>query len=157
MGTSGPETYGLLHGVLWMLLAVAFGLTARRCGAAQRGVAIAAWVTCAAASLGVVGWVLMLVLTVGEGKLLLLPTFLALVAFGIAALKPFGPGWSVPSVLAGALGLVGYVHVKSSYPGIVLSGESDLGRVGALWLLPLLILGIAMCRNRIAPAAKQLS
>jgi hypothetical protein len=142
--------FGLLLIVLWFVLAVAFRLVAKRCSTAHRSVSICAWVTCVSASLAVVPWGFLLInrYIPLEITFLLVPAFLALFAFGVAAHRPFGAGWSIPSMIAGSLGLVGYVSPKFSYAGVVQFGVKGLG---ALWLLPLLFLGFAMCRSRILP------
>jgi len=125
----------------WLFLAVAFGLVARRCRA-KRAVAITAWLTCAAA---VVGMMLapVAVILLGAGnynhnyylyfRVAILVAFLALIAFGVAARRPFGWWWSVPASVAGYLGALGVCV--------------PLGLLCTL--IPLIILGIAMCRTRI--------
>jgi hypothetical protein len=112
-----------------LLLAVAFVLVARRCGTEERAVAITAWLAAAAALLGLVSLFLGI-----SHRLSPVPISLALIAFGIAAHRRFGRSWSVPASLAGLFGLLGVVSP------FVLT---------VVWLIPLFVLGIAMCRTRV--------
>jgi predicted Ser/Thr protein kinase len=127
---------------LWLVLALAFGLVAMRCRAGERAVAIVSWLTCVAVPLGAMPLMAQLLrinthVTYGYVySLLTAVTFVTFIAFGFTSHRPFGWRWSVPASFAGLLGIV-------SYP----FGVGAL--LGAIWLVPLLILGITLCRTRV--------
>ena len=125
----------------WLVLAVAFAVLTKRCWAGTRPVAITALLTCVAALLS--GAALELAPSVVTLNRVFTLTFIALIAFGITAHRPFGGWWSVPATVAGLLGLSPYLFGYYLYSSIL----------SLLWLIPLLILGIAMCRTRIEPPA----
>jgi len=130
----------------WLVLAVAFGLVARRCWAGRRAVAITGLLTCVAALAGGVASVLV---SASALQLVLSLAFLALIAFGITAHRPFGWWWSVPATVAGLLGASGTIVPAFSY--LEELSYPEYFYYGWLWLVPLLILGIAMCRTRVEP------
>ena len=75
---------------------------------------------------------------------------LALIAFAVTARRPFSLSWTVSAVVAGLLGLLGTVLWQFSYTEDALFGYVNLGLI---WPVPLFILGIAMCRTRVAAAS----
>ena len=132
--------------LLWVAFALAFALVAMRCAKAQQALSIFAWLTCAGASVRAGYWGFLLVddaqsgAYYAYGHYLPLLTAVALIAFGISAHEPFRWWWSVPAMIAGAL------DARSSVLGLYrLSPYMSL-----LWLIPLVVLGIAMCRTRVA-------
>jgi hypothetical protein len=129
--------------LLWVMFAVAFGLVARRCQGHERAVVAAAWFTCGTAVVAALGLALIPGLGVRVGSLIPGSAMLALLAFGVAAHRPFGLWWSVPATAAGTLGALSVLN----------SFLWGLNLLGLLWLIPLLILGIAMCRTRVDPRA----
>lgn len=135
---------------LWVALAVAFGLVARRCGKTQRVVSIFAWIACAAASVRGLYWGFLLMDDARIGwhyaysHYLPLLTGLAIMCFGIAAHRPFRWWWSVPAFIAG------FFDARASALGLYRAHPY----LSLIWLVPLVILGIAMWRTRAgAPAA----
>ncbi len=148
--------------VLWLLLALAFGLVAGRCRGNERAVAVTASMTCAGAVLGALPWGIML-LTNGIAAFwcwLAYLTFCALIAFGVASLPPFGWWWAVSAAAAGLLNIALYVFYPAyafgpRYFYTTLYGYHYVPMsflISMLWLIPLFVLGIAMCRTRVANA-----
>jgi hypothetical protein len=134
----------LIFALLFLIPAVAFGLVARRCRTGERPVSNTAWLTCAAmltVALLQVVWPLLGSRLVYSLTAL---TFFALVAFGVTSHRPFGSSWSIPASTAGLLGVFGYIGHAYYFFGGIFTG---------VWLIPLLILGIAMCRTRVGPRA----
>jgi hypothetical protein len=70
--------------------------------------------------------------------------FFALVAFGVTSHWPFGPWWSIPASAAGLFGAFEYAWRALYDNGYTI-----------FWLIPLLILGVAMCRTRVPAGDKQ--
>jgi serine/threonine protein kinase len=137
-----------LYGCCWLMLAVAFGLVAARCKAGERIVAVIAWLALVAFVLAALPWFLFLVSVNPQhiGKYAYLAAMASLIAFGIAAHRPFGKWWSVPAVLAGIFGLATNfyhehqaVRIYSGSDAILHSGVDSL-----TWTISLLALGIAM-------------
>jgi hypothetical protein len=124
----------LIAPLLFLMLAVAFGLVAKRCRTGERAVRRAAWLTCAAMVLQVVGSPLGFRIV----YLLTALTFFSLVGFGVTSHRPFGSSWSIPASTAGLLGVFEYAWRALYGNGYTI-----------FWLIPLLILGIAMCRTRV--------
>jgi serine/threonine-protein kinase len=139
----------------WLALAAAFGLIARGCRAGERAVTITAWLTCAAALVGALPWGIALFARPVYWFLGICPglTFLALIAFGVVAHRSFGWWWSVPASVGGFLGALGDVMSEGdlygdySYATFLVYDGSYGTPASASWLVPLLILGIAMCRH----------
>ncbi len=134
------EQFALVNLCLDLVLAVAFGLVAWRCRESARPLSIAAWATCVGAVLAA----LPLVSVVG-GHYLFFGLPLALIPFGVTAHRPFGWWWSVPASLAGLFSTA--THIMGLYMSFTLT-KGIL--VAAIWLIPLLVLGIAMFRTRVA-------
>jgi hypothetical protein len=134
---------------LWAAFALAFGLVAKRMGKTHRAASIFAWITAAAAAGRATYWGFLLVADVRSGTYyayshyLPLLTAVALIAFGIAAHQPFRWWWSVPAVVAG------FLDARASMLGLYRSSPY----LGLLWLVPLVILGIAMWRTRVKQPA----
>lgn len=135
--------------VLWLTLALAFGVVALRCGRTQRIAAAFAWITCAAAALRGLYWGFLLFDDARNGvhyayaHYLPVVTGLSLIAFGIASHRPFRWWWSAPAFIAGLLDArASAVGLYRAHPYVSLG-----------WLVPLVILGIAMSRTRIGARA----
>jgi hypothetical protein len=132
----------LIAPLLFLMLAVAFGLVAKRCRTGERAFRRATWLTCAAlvaaALLQVVGFPLGFRIV----YLLTAVAFFSLVGLGVTSHRPFGSSWSIPASIAGLLGVFEY-----AWRAVYGSGYT------IFWLIPLLILGIAMCRTRVDPRA----
>jgi predicted Ser/Thr protein kinase len=143
----------LLFLALWLVLAAAFGLVARTSrAAAAPAAAVTAWVTCAAAVVAAVAFAAPYVFGPTPDVVGLLPelTFWVLIAFGVAAHRPFGWWWSVPATAAGLLGATGYTF-SPPYSVFVFSHfvlDYIAFVIFAVMLIPVFILGIAMARTR---------
>lgn len=133
---------------LWLVLSAAFGVVAVRCGRSERALAITAWLTCAAALVAALAMGLLIIFLRSTVGLLPELTFLALIAFGAAAHRPFGKWWSIPATAAGLLGALGYTYspVYAGFSHFILTPFSLI--VFVIMLTPLLILGIVMSRAR---------
>jgi len=135
--------------VLWLILALAFGVVAIRCGKTQRVASLFAWITCAAASLRGLYWGFLLVDDARNGThfayshYLPLVTGVALIAFGIASHRPFRWWWSAPAFIAG------FLDARASALGLYRAHPY----VSLIWLVLLVILGIAMSRTRVGSRA----
>ena len=135
--------------LLWLILASAFGVVAIRCGRTQRIASIFAWITCAAAALRGLYWGFLLVDDGRNGThyayshYLPLVTGVALIAFGIASHRPFRWWWSAPAFIAG------FLDARASALGLYRAHPY----VSLIWLVPLVVLGIAMSRTRIGARA----
>jgi serine/threonine protein kinase/uncharacterized membrane protein len=140
-----------IYGSCWLMLAVAFGLVAARCKADERIVAAVAWLAVVASVVNGLLWFLILVSVnpLNTGRYAFWAAMVALIAFGIAAHRPFGKGWSVPAVLAGLFGFISYfydhqaVRIYSHSDAILHSGVDNLG-----WTISIFALGIAMLLTR---------
>lgn len=133
--------------LLWVAFALAFGLIAKRCGPGYRGVSATAWLNCVLAAVVAGLWLLSVFLAAPRTLMnySLIPISLTLIGFGVAAHQPFGWSWSIPSILAGLFLLItsffGWYYIST-----IAYGSSA---IGSLWLVPLFVLGIAMCRTRL--------
>ncbi|MBW0019532.1 MAG: hypothetical protein JO236_18560 [Mycobacterium sp.] len=132
--------------ILWLALGWAFGVVAVRCGKAERWASAFAGLTAAAASVRALFWGFLLVDDARPSsyyaliQYLSLFTALALMSFGIAAHRQFRWWWSVPAVLAG------FLDARTS--ALVIYRTDPY--LGLIWLIPLVILGIAMYRTRVS-------
>jgi hypothetical protein len=136
--------------ILWLILAVAFIFVAIGYRADKRAVAITAWLTSAAAVVAAAAFVATFLPHVWTfvGMLPEL-TFLALIAFGVTVHRPFGWWWSIPAAAAGLFGVLGYTFSPpySIFSHFVLEYSSLA--IFAIMLVPLFVLGIAMCWTRV--------
>src|SRR6202000_2441414 len=117
---------------------------------------ITTWLTCVTALVGALAWVALLFGVWVDWVFGMYPvlTFLALIPFALNAHRSFGWWWSLPAAGAGFLGALGYVIsfvidgpnyiAEYSYPNFVLFFPRYGTSLSASWLVPLLILGIAM-------------
>ncbi len=144
----------LVFVVSWLEFALAFGMVAALCAkTGERMVVRAAWLTCAAGLVAAMPWAyLALTGTQEPGPSWWWPFFsrVALVFFGIAAKRTFGQWWFAAALVAGLYGIFAF-SVSAEYQQLrdvgITHGISTLISIG--WLIPVAILGIAMCRTRI--------
>jgi hypothetical protein len=138
--------------VLWLILAAGFGLVAKRCQATGRTLSIMAWVTCAAVVLGALPWALLIVAgtSMSVGKVTSPIAYSALIAFGVTAHRPFGWPWSIPASVAGLFGIAtNIMELQFISENIRLVRRAIYGGwLPLTFLIPLLILGIAMAVTR---------
>jgi serine/threonine protein kinase len=143
----------------WPIFAVAFGLAARKGRVAGRAFATMSWLNCAAAFAGAWPWLCLLVERQTISTLVRavpLLVFITLIGFGIAARQQFGWRCFLLASIAGGLGIVGFLLTPKGGEYGFLGGEIlqlPTSPLAMTWLIPLLVLGIAMCRTRVGPRA----
>jgi len=136
----------LASAFFYVLFAVAFGLVAVRCRATERAVSSTAWLTCAAMLLGAALHVAAPFVPSRIASHIVYSltalSYFAFVAFGMAARRTFG-SWFGPASICGVVGALGY-FCHLFFASYVFT---------TAWLIPLLILGIEMCRTHVRPQA----